>query len=74
MNNMKILVDLDMNKPLNNISNLRGSIIYVVIALQEGEIKEQVLFASLFEADECFRKLFKIYGGGSVILSSRRVK
>jgi len=61
------------SQPINNINDARNHVVYVVTAINESDIKEQRVFASLFEADEIFRELCKEFGGGNVCLTSRRV-
>jgi len=63
-----------MSSPINDTRNARGLYVYVVTALDDGRVKEQIVFASLFDADECFRKLQGSFGGANVALTSRCVQ
>jgi hypothetical protein len=64
----------DHSQPLNDVKAARGLLVYVVTANEEEKVKEQQVFASLFEAEEFFVSLKPVYGGANVCLMSRWVR
>lgn len=62
-----------MSQPLNDVAEARGKVVYVVTVADESRVKEQRVFASLFDADKEFRRLCAEYGGRNVALTSRAV-
>jgi len=63
-----------MTQPISNVDDARSLIVYVVTSIDDGRVKEQLVFASLFEADETFKRLIQVYGGANVSLTSRVVQ
>lgn len=61
-------------QPINNVDKERRRIVYVVTAIDDGRVKDQLVFASLFEANETFKRLIQVYGGANVVLASRMVQ
>lgn len=62
------------SKPLNDVEEVRGLVVYVVTALEESRVKEQLVFASLVEADAAFHRLRDMYRGSLVAVTCRKVQ
>ena len=61
-------------KPLNDVADVRGAVVYVVTVVDQDRLESQQVFASLFGADERYREQAARWGAAACCLTSRRVE